>query len=86
MCPWIYTYVLYVLAVVLQCHGLYVCFLLLTYVPPLSLSQAWRDLSRTGKSRAGDVNMCFLPNLKRTRLQLCNSRHALASVQPNFGY
>ena len=45
---------------------LYVRVLLLTYVPPLSSSQAWRDLSRTGKSRAGDVFVMLFTASRRS--------------------
>ena len=36
---------------------MYIHLLLLTCVPPLSFSQAWRDLTRQGESRAGDADV-----------------------------
>ena len=39
-------------------YGLYVRLLLLTCVP---FSQAWRDLSQKGKSRAGDTRRAMTP-------------------------
>ena len=62
-------------AVVLQSHALYVYLPLLTCVPPLSFSQAWRDLTRTGESRAGDVNVDCV--------QLSMFRHELSLISQN---
>ena len=37
----------------------------LSVPPSLAFSQAWRDLSRMGKSRAGDVNVRCLATFVR---------------------